>query len=91
MTDDSREGEPNDIWALPLHNNIGTSTTQQQQQHEQREMAGRGNGGGWQGGRTMTTHEQAGPNDDHVVWALGKFLLFVSFFLQLTKVFFFTF
>jgi hypothetical protein len=69
----------------PRHDNIGTSTTQQQQQHEQRETAGRGNDRGWQGGRMMTTHEQGGPNDDHVVWALGKFFLFVSCFYQLTN------
>jgi hypothetical protein len=47
-------------------------------------MVGRGNDGGQQGGRMMMMHKQVGPNDNYVVWALGKFFLFVSFFLQLS-------
>ena len=69
----------------PRHDNVGTSTTRRPRRHEQRETAGRGNDGGRQGGRMTTTHERAGPNDDHVVWALGKFFLFVSCFYELTN------
>jgi len=46
---------------------------------EQWETAGRGNDEGRQRERTTTTatYERVGPNDDYVVWALGKFFSFV--------------
>jgi hypothetical protein len=60
------------------HNNNDVSRGRRQGEGQWK-TAGRGNDGRWQGWRTTTAmHKQAGPNDDYVVWALGKFF-FVHF------------